>query len=156
MKQKKVCESYAQQVQILTQGNLNGYSRLFGGQLMEWIDIVAAVVARRHSEHNVTTAVVDMLEFKKPAYANDTVIIKGKITYAGRTSMEIKVETFVEELSGERTLINTAYLVMVALDENDKPTQVPELLLETEEEKAEYNAAVLRKERRAAYKKETA
>ncbi len=156
MKQKKVCESYAQQVQILTQGNLNGYSRLFGGQLMEWIDIVAAVVARRHSEHNVTTAVVDMLEFKKPAYANDTVIIKGKITYAGRTSMEIKVETFVEELSGERTLINTAYLVMVALDENDKPTQVPELLLETEEEKAEYDAAVLRKERRAAYKKETA
>lgn len=156
MKQKRVCESYAQQVQILTQGNLNGYSRLFGGQLMEWIDIVAAVVARRHSEHNVTTAVVDMLEFKKPAYANDTIIIKGKITYAGRTSMEIKVETFVEELSGERTLINTAYLVMVALDENDKPTQVPELLLETEEEKSEYNAAVLRKERRTAYKKETA
>ena len=156
MKQKKVCESYAQQVQILTQGNLNGYSRLFGGQLMEWIDIVAAVVARRHSEHNVTTAVVDMLEFKKPAYANDTIIIKGKITYAGRTSMEIKVETFVEELSGERTLINTAYLVMVALDENDKPTQVPELLLETEEDRAEYEAALLRKKRRIEYKKETA
>ncbi len=154
MKQKRVCDSYAQQVQILTQGNLNGYSRLFGGQLMEWIDIVAAVVARRHSEHNVTTAVVDMLEFKKPAYANDTIIIKGKITYAGKTSMEIKVETFVEELSGRRTLINTAYLVMVALDENDKPTQVPELILETEEEKTEYRAAILRKERRTAYKKE--
>lgn len=155
MKQKRVCDSYAQQVQILTQGNLNGYSRLFGGQLMEWIDIVAAVVARRHSEHNVTTAVVDMLEFKKPAYANDTIIIKGKITYAGKTSMEIKVETFVEELSGKRTLINTAYLVMVALDANDKPTQVPELILETDDEKTEYDAAVLRKERRNAYKKET-
>lgn len=148
MKQKKVCESYAQQVQILTQANLNGYSRLFGGQLMEWIDIVAAVVARRHSEHNVTTAVVDMLEFKKPAYANDTIIIKGKVTYAGRTSMEVKVETFVEELSGERTLINTAYLVMVALDENDRPTEVPKLIVETEEEKAEYEMALLRKERR--------
>lgn len=148
MKQKKVCESYAQQVQILTQANLNGYSRLFGGQLMEWIDIVAAVVARRHSERNVTTAVVDMLEFKKPAYANDTIIIKGKVTYAGRTSMEVKVETFVEELSGERTLINTAYLVMVALDENDRPTEVPKLIVETEEEKAEYEMALLRKERR--------
>lgn len=156
MKQKKVSESYAQQVQILTQANLNGYSRLFGGQLMEWIDIVAAVVARRHSERNVTTAVVDMLEFKKPAYSNDTLIIKGKMTYAGRTSMEVKVETFVEELTGARTLINTAYLVMVALDENDKPTEIPELILETEEEKAEYNAALLRKERRIAYKKETA
>ena len=148
MKEKRVCDSYAEQVQILTQANLNGYSRLFGGQLMEWIDIVAAVVARRHSECNVTTAVVDMLQFKKPAYANDTIIIKGKVTYTGRTSMEVKVETFVEALSGEKTLINTAYLVMVALDENDKPVQVPKLILETEEEKKEYESALLRKERR--------
>lgn len=148
MKEKRVSESYAEQVQILTQANLNGYSRLFGGQLMEWIDIVAAVVARRHSECNVTTAVVDMLEFKKPAYANDTIIIKGKITYAGKTSMEIKVETFVEALSGEKTLINTAYLVMVALDENDRPTAVPGLIIESDEEKNEYSSALLRKERR--------
>ena len=148
MKEKRVSDSYAEQVQILTQANLNGYSRLFGGQLMEWIDIVAAVVARRHSEHNVTTAVVDMLEFKKPAYANDTLIIKGKITYAGKTSMEIKVETFVEALSGERTLINTAYLVMVALDESDRPTAVPGLIIESDEEKNEYRSALLRKERR--------
>ncbi len=148
MKEKRVSESYAEQVQILTQANLNGYSRLFGGQLMEWIDIVAAVVARRHSESNVTTAVVDMLEFKKPAYANDTIIIKGKITYAGKTSMEIKVETFVEALSGEKTLINTAYLVMVALDENDRPTAVPGLIIESDEEKNEYSSALLRKERR--------
>ncbi len=155
MKEKRVCDSYAEQVQILTQANLNGYSRLFGGQLMEWIDIVAAVVARRHSECNVTTAVVDMLEFKKPAYANDTVIIKGKVTYVGRTSMEIKVETFVEALCGERTLINTAYLLMVALDENDKPTEVPKLIIETEEEKREFEAAKLRKERRLICKKET-
>lgn len=148
MKEKRVSESYAEQVQILTQANLNGYSRLFGGQLMEWIDIVAAVVARRHSESNVTTAVVDMLEFKKPAYANDTIIIKGKITYAGKTSMEIKVETFVEALSGEKILINTAYLVMVALDENDRPTAVPGLIIESDEEKNEYSSALLRKERR--------
>ncbi len=148
MKEKRVCDSLAEQVQILTQANLNGYSRLFGGQLMEWIDIVAAVVARRHSESNVTTAVVDMLEFKKPAYANDTIIIKGKITYAGRTSMEVKVETFVEELNGKRTLINTAFLLMVALDENDRPTPVPGLILETDEEKAEHSAALLRKKRR--------
>ena len=148
MKEKRVSDSYAEQVQILTQANLNGYSRLFGGQLMEWIDIVAAVVARRHSECNVTTAVVDMLEFKKPAYANDTVIIKGKITYTGRTSMEVKVETFVEALSGEKTLINTAYLVMVALDDNDKPTEIPRLIIETEEEQTEYEAAIVRRARR--------
>lgn len=155
MKEKRVCDSYAEQVQILTQANLNGYSRLFGGQLMEWIDIVAAVVARRHSEHNVTTALVDMLEFKAPAYANDTLIISGKITYAGNTSMEVMVNTFVEELNGVVTLINTAYLIMVALDENDCPTEVPKLILETDEERAEYERALKRKERRAKYKKAT-
>lgn len=154
MEKKRVCDSYAEQVQILTQANLNGYSRLFGGQLMEWIDIVAAVVAGRHSERNVTTAVVDMLEFKKPAYANETLIISGKITYAGKTSMEIKVNTFVEALNGEKDLINTAYLVMVALDEHDKPAEVPELILETDEEKEEYKKALKRKERRRQHKKE--
>ncbi len=155
MKEKRVSDSYAEQVQILTQANLNGYSRLFGGQLMEWIDIVAAVVARRHSECNVTTAVVDMLEFKEPAYANDTLIVSGKITYAGKTSMEIRVDTFVEELNGDKKLINTAYIVMVALDENDKPTLVPKLVLETDEDHLEYERALKRKIRRINFRKET-
>ena len=152
---KRVSDSVAEQVQILTQSNLNGYNRLFGGQLMEWIDIVAAVVARRHSGCNVTTAVVDLLEFKEPAYANDTVIIIGKITYAGKTSMEIKVETYIEELSGSMKLINTAYIVMVAIDESGKPTRVPQLILATEDEKLEYERALLRRKRREEYKKAT-
>lgn len=149
---KRVSDSFTEQVHILSQANLNGYSRLFGGQLMGWIDVVAAVVARRHSGRNVTTAVVDMLQFQAPAYANDTVLILGKITYAGRTSMEVKVTVYVEELSGERKLINTAYVVMVALDENERPTEVPGLILETEEERTEYENAKLRKARRMEYK----
>ena len=149
---KKVSDSYTEQVHILSQGNLNGYRRLFGGQLMGWIDVVAAVVARRHSGKNVTTAVVDMLQFKAPAYANDTVFISGKITYAGRTSMEIKVTVFVEELNGERKLINTAYVVIVALDENEHPAEVPGLILETEEERREYENALLRKARRKEFR----
>ena len=151
---KRVSDSITEQVHILSQGNLNGYRRLFGGQIMSWIDVVAAVVARRHCERNVTTAVVDMLQFQAPAYANDTVLILGKITYVGRTSMEIKVSVFVEELSGERKLINTAYVVMVALDENEHPTEVPGLILETEEEWAEYKNAKLRKKRRTEYRNE--
>lgn len=146
--EKSVKDSYAQQVHVLTMSNLNGYNRLFGGQLMCWIDEVAAVVARRHSERNVTTASIDTLEFKRAAYANDTVVIKGKITYAGRTSMEINVKTFVEKLHGERILINEAYIIMVALDENEKPTEIPKLLLETDEEKREWENALLRKENR--------
>ena len=146
--EKRVRDSITEQVHILTQGNLNGYHRLFGGQIMSWIDIVAAVVARRHSECNVTTAVVDMLEFKAPAHANDTLFILGKITYAGRTSMEVKVTAYVEELNGEKKLINTAYVVMVALDEYENPKEVPKLILENDEEKKEFEDAKARKERR--------
>ena len=153
MENKRVKDSITEQVHILTQGNLNGYRRLFGGKLMSWMDVVAAVTARRHSERNVTTAVVDMLEFKAPAYANDTICIVGKVTYVGNTSMEIKVDVFVEELTHERRLINTAYFVMVTLDENEKPTKVPGLILETEEEKLEFEKALIRKARRKEYNK---
>ncbi len=143
--QKTVRDSYTEQVQILNWANMNGYDRLFGGQLMEWIDVVAAVVARRHSERNVTTAMVDKLEFHKPAFVNDTVVLNGYLTYAGKTSMEVCVNTYVEALSGKKNLINRAHLVMVALDEDGNPTPVPRLVLETEEERAEWEAALQRR-----------
>jgi len=148
MVEKTVDYSKTEHVQILTQSTLNGYKRLFGGKLMEWIDIVAAVVARRHSERNVTTAYIDSLSFEAPAYANETIVIKGYITYTGKTSMEICVKTYVESLTNKLTLINTAYVIMVALDENDKPTTVPPLVLKTTNEKEEWNRAVKRRELR--------
>lgn len=145
---KKVADSYTHHVQILSQSSLNGYRRLFGGRLMEWIDIVAAVVARRHCNMNVTTAAVDSLVFKKPAFANDTVAIDGYITYAGKTSMEICVETFVENLDGSKDPINTAYVVMVAIDQDGKPAEVPGLILESDRDRQNYEAALRRKEYR--------
>ncbi len=126
--EKSAKDSYTEQVQILTQSNMNGFGRLFGGQLMEWIDIVAAVTARRHSQRNVTTVLVDSLEFKHPARVNDTLVLTGKIEKVGTSSMDIAVNTYIEYLSGERKLINKARLVMVALDENDRPTPVPRLV----------------------------
>ncbi|MCI5946822.1 MAG: acyl-CoA thioesterase [Oscillospiraceae bacterium] len=152
--EKSVKDSYAEQVQILTQKDMNGYNRLFGGRLMEWIDIVASVVARRHSGRNVTTAVVDTLTFRAPAHLNDTVILCGRITYVGRTSMEVCVETYVEHLDSSRTLINTAYVIIIAIDENEKPVEVPRLKLETEEEKAEWALAEKRAEIRKQRRKE--
>lgn len=120
---------------------------------MKWIDVVAAIVARRHSGRNVTTVVVDTLQFKGPAYANDSLVLIGKITYVGNTSMEVCVRTYVEELSGEKRLINEAYLVMVALDENERPVSVPRLVLQTEEEREMWKQGErrnrLRKKRRA-------
>lgn len=141
---KTVSQSETQQIQILMPSDINGYERLFGGKLMEWIDVVAAVVARRHSSHNVTTAAVDHLVFKEAAYVNSTVVLKGKITHVGKSSMEVRVDTFVEELNGEQKMINRAYLILVAIDDNNKPLRVPRLLIETEEEKTEWENAQLR------------
>lgn len=145
---KKVIDSQTEQVQILMPEHINGEKRLFGGKLVEWIDIVAAVVARRHSNKNVTTIIIDNLQFKAAAYVNSTVVLHGKITYVGNTSMEVKVDTFVEKLNGEKKLINKAYLVMVAMDEKEKPTPVPGLILETDEERIEWEAGLKRRELR--------
>ena len=146
MKEKRVKDSIAEHVQILMPQHTNGSDRLFGGQLMEWIDIVAGVVARRHSECNVTTAAIDNLQFKEGAFKNDTLVLVGRITHVGNTSMEVRVDTYVEDLSGVRKPINRAYLVMVAVDENGLPTKVPGLIIESEAEKAEWEGGKKRKE----------
>lgn len=135
IKYKKVEESQTETAHLILPKHLNGTQRLFGGTLMQWIDEVAAIVAKRHCGTKVTTASVDNLTFLKGAYENDLVIIKGKMTWVGKTSMEVCVDTYVENLNGERTQINNAHFIMIALDEKDKPIQVPKLLLETEDEK---------------------
>ncbi len=152
MEAKRVSDSKTTQIQILMPEHINGYNRLFGGKLVEWIDVVAAVTARRHSGRNVTTACIDNLQFQSGAYVNSTIVIEGQLTWVGRTSMEVRVDTYVEELAGRKIHINRAYLIMVALDEKENPAQVPALICESEEEKAEFEAgakrAQLRKERR--------
>ena len=134
---RKVSDSIVETVHMVRPQHLNASDRLFGGALMQWIDEVAGMVAKRHTRRNVITASVDSLSFLRGAYVKDTVVIIGKVTYVGNTSMEVKVDTYVEALSGERTPINHAYFTMVALDKNDKPVRVPRLDLETEEEKEE-------------------
>ncbi len=145
---KKVSDSKTEQIQILMPEHINGFNRLFGGKLMEWIDVVAAVVARRHSGCNVTTASVDNLQFKSAAYVNSTIFLSGQITYVGTTSMEVRVTTYVEKLNGIRHMINRAYLVLVALDENDHPVPIPGIILETDEERLEWEAGEKRRELR--------
>ena len=131
---KTVDDSRAEPVHIVRPNHLNGANRLFGGILMQWIDEVAGIVAKRHCMGNVTTASVDNLTFLHGAYQNDMVVIKGKLTWVGNSSMEVCVDTYVENLNGHRERINNAHFMMVALDENDKPAQVPKLILQTEDE----------------------
>ena len=134
-------------VQIVMPQHCNGYARprLFGGQIMAWIDVIGAVAARRYTGRAVTTVCVDNLSFLKPAFLNDTVVQEAAVTWTGRTSLEVRVDSMVERLDGSRELINRAYLVFVALDEEGKPTEVPLFVPETDEEKAEYQAALERR-----------
>ncbi len=153
MKAKRVAVSITEQVHIVMPSHISGTNRLFGGQLLAWIDEVSAVAARRHSERNVITAAIDNLQFKSAVYINNILVLIARITYVGTTSMEVRVDTYVEDhITGLRKVVNRAYLVMVALDENEKPTEVPRLILETEAERAEWEAGLrryqLRKERR--------
>ena len=135
---KTVDASSVETVHIVRPNHLNGANRLFGGIMMQWIDEVAGVVAKRHCMGNVTTASVDNLTFHHGAYQNDMVVIKGRITYVGTSSMEVCVDAYVETLSGQRNRINSAYFTMVALDENDKPIPVPRLTLQTEQERLDW------------------
>lgn len=151
---KRVEESMVETVHIVRPNHLNGANRLFGGILMQWIDEAAGIVAKRHAKMNVITASVDNLRFLKGAYQNEMIVIVGKLTYVGTTSMEVRVDTYVENRCGLRKAINRAYFVMVALDENDRPTPVPQLILETEAERAEWESAKKRKEMRDLRKTE--
>ena len=137
-------------VQIVLPQHCNGYAkpRLFGGQLMAWIDIIGAVAARRFTRRAVTTVCIENLSFIGPAYLNDTVVQEARVTWTGRTSLEVRVDSHVEQLDGTRTLVNRAYIVFVALDDEDRPTPVPVFTPETEEERQEYAAAVRRRELR--------
>lgn len=137
-------------VQIVMPQHCNGYAkpRLFGGQIMAWIDVIGAVAARRYSQKAVTTVCIDHLTFLKPAYLNDTVVQEAFVTWTGRTSMEVRVDSMVERLDGTRELINRAYAVFVALDERDQPSGVPPFIPETDEEIREYKDAEVRRKQR--------
>ena len=134
-------------VQIVMPQHCNGYAkpRLFGGQIMAWIDVIGAVAARRYTQRAVTTVCIDNLTFLKPAYLNDTVVQEAFVTWTGHTSLEVRVDSMVERLDGSRELINQAYVVFVALDEEDRPTSVPPFVPETEEEKRIFEDAVIRR-----------
>lgn len=134
-------------VQIVLPQHCNGYRRprLFGGQMMAWIDVVGAVAARRYAQSAVTTVCVDNLNFLSAAYLNDTIVQEAVVTWTGRTSMEVRVDSYVEQLDGTRRRVNRAYAVFVALDDDDNPVPIPPFEPQTESEKREYEAAEARR-----------
>lgn len=150
--EKSVQDSLTEQQYLIRPTHINHYGRLFGGELLKWIDELAGIVAIRHSGCTITTAAIDNLQFKAPAHEGDLIVLRGMVTYVGRSSMEIRVDTYKEETDGTRTLVNRAYIDMVAINSEGVPVEVPDIRIETEEQQQEYAAAqkrkALRKQRR--------
>ena len=145
-RKKTIEDSMTEQVHLIMQQHLNGSGRLFGGALMQWIDKVAGIVAMHHAEtHRVVTAAVDNLQFKRAVYEGDILVLRGYVTYVGKTSMEVEIDTYTELPDGMRQTVNRAFFVMVAVDEDQKPVQVPDLVISTEAEKARNEAAKMRR-----------
>ena len=130
---KHISESRTEQQYLIRPAHMNHYGRLFGGELLRWIDELAGIVARRHANANITTAAIDNLQFKAPVYAGQMLVLVGHIT---------------EDLDGMRRVINRAYIVMVAIDDNGRPVPVPDIIIETEEDRMEYESAIKRRDMR--------
>jgi len=134
---------------LLMPHQANPQGTAFGGAIVAWIDMVAAMAAQRHCGKEVVTAGIDSLVFKEPIHVGDQVVLKASINYVGRSSMEVGVQVSREDPYGSnRVIATTAHLTFVALDENKRPTAVPPILPETEQEKRRYESAKLRVEAR--------
>lgn len=96
----------------------------------------------------MTTAAVDNLQFKEPVYEGEILVMIGYVTYVGNTSMEVEIDSYVERSDGMRYMVNRAFSVMVAVNEKERPTPIPGLLIRTEAEKGRHEAALLRREMR--------
>lgn len=154
MEPKKVSDSITEQLRVVIYPDINGFGRLFGGRLLEWIDEVAGATARRHCGRNATTAAIDNLQFKEGVFLNDVIVLIGRVTYVGNTSMEVRVDTYKEDAGGTRHPINRAYFVMVSMGEDGKPAPVPPLILEDPGEQMEWENAIRRRELRSMRRKE--
>lgn len=135
--------------ELVLPNDANGLNNLFGGRLLQWIDIAGAMSAMKHSRKEVVTVAIDSVDFREPVRVGDMVKLNAKVTWTGRTSMEVKVNVMREKpRTGEILKTNKAFMTLVALDESGIPAAVPQLEPETEEEKKDYKEALERRNRR--------
>ncbi len=149
---KPVAESRVRISQIMNPSQANALGNVHGGVIMKLADEAGALAAMRHARSIVVTVTMDSMTFIEPIYVGSLVTVDAELTYAGTTSMEVRVEVVAENpVTGDRTTTNTAYLVYVAIDEHGRPKPVPGLLAETPEEQAQMEQA---KERQAYRKRQ--
>jgi len=134
----------------------NNMGNVFGGVILSLVDRAAAVAATRHARKPCVTVSVDQVDFREPIYLGELVTARASVNYTGRTSIEVGVRIEAENLlTGQRRHTNSCYVTYVAVDEHGRPTPVPPVLPETEDEKRRYRAAEKRRHRRQEHKAES-
>ncbi|WP_413574632.1 acyl-CoA thioesterase [Bdellovibrio sp. HCB290] len=152
---KPVSFSQVVMTQLVLPSHTNALGSVFGGTIMSWIDIAAAIAAQRHSNKDVVTASIDRINFVAPVYKGWVVNLKASVNYTSRTSMEVGVRVDAEDpKTGETFHTATAYTTFVALGANGKPIEVPGLELNTEDDKRRYNEGKARREQRLKEKRQ--
>jgi acyl-CoA hydrolase len=138
--------------QIVMPGHTNGPAGvLFGGVMMQWMDVCAGVAAMRHAGGAVVTASIDRLDFMCPVRVGDVVVLQAQINFIHRTSMEVgcRVET-EDPRTRSRRYTTKAYLTFVAIDESGRPRPLPELVLENDDDRRRWSAGETRRQARLA------
>lgn len=136
-------------IQQVQPGHTNSLGTVFGGQVLSWIDMAAAVTAMRHVEGPVVTASIDTVDFHAPARNGHVMVLRAQVNFAGRTSLEVGVEVTAEDPFTRQSVLTTeALLTFVAIDEKGRPVKVPPLIPETDIEKKRFAAAQSRRELR--------
>lgn len=148
---KRSSDSLTEMNEIVLPSDSNALGNAFGGRVMQWIDVCAAIAAQRHTREVVVTASMDELHFHAPIRVGAIASLRGRVAATFSRSLEVVVDVLSEEpRSGERRVCCSARLTFVALDEQGKPCPVPPLLLETEEERAAQAEAEQRRANRLA------
>ena len=142
---KTPTESVVETRYLVMPQQANPQGTAFGGAVVSWIDMTAAMAAQRHCGREVVTAGIDSLIFRHPIRIGDHVILKAAVNYVSRSSLEVGVQVIREDpYSGQQVLATTAHLTLVALDEHKRPVPAPPLLPQTPQEKHRYENARLR------------
>jgi acyl-CoA hydrolase len=154
---KPVKDSVSEYAELALPNDVNKLGNIFGGKVMHLVDLAGAMAAIRHARLPVVTASVDSLQFLHPVHSGELILLRSSVNRAFRTSMEVGVKVITENLmTGERLHTCSAYLTFVALDENGRPTPVPCVIPETEEEKRRFREAGERREYRLSRRQRAA
>ncbi len=154
-KRHTVAATRVETAQAVLPGYTNAMGTLFGGVVMQWIDVAAAIAAARHAGGPVVTASMDRLHFLRPVRVEEFVIVRAEVSFAAHTSMEVEVEVLSENpWTGERAPATHAFLTFVALDEGGRPRRVPALVPETLAQKRRFKDAERRRAARLREKSE--